>query len=70
MKVTNRTRTWSKAAMLLATVAASYSPSLAWSASDIEFPPIVRVRSSNLSIAAVIDEAAQGSTVFRRLLAA
>jgi hypothetical protein len=52
MKVTNRTLKLSRATVLLATAAASYNPSLAWSASDIEFPPIVRVRSSNLFIAA------------------
>jgi hypothetical protein len=68
MKVTNRTLRLSRAAVLLVTAAASYNPSSAWGASDAEFPPLVRVRSSNPFIVAVIDEAAERSTVFRRLI--
>jgi len=66
--VTNRTVRWSKAAVMVVTVAAACNPSSAWGAPDAEFPPLVRVRSSNPFIAAVIDEAAERSRVFRRLI--
>jgi hypothetical protein len=51
----------------LLTAVVSTHPSLAWSA-DIEAPPLVRVRSENPSIAAIIREAAERSPIFRRLI--
>ena len=66
--MTNQRILWTcdvRVLLLTAVVSACGSP--AWSA-DIQAPPLVRVRSGNASIVAVIREAAVRSTVFRRLI--
>ena len=62
-----RTLRMSQVMVWLVTAVVSTNPSLAWSA-DVEAPPLVRVRSENPSIAAIIREAAERSPIFRRLI--
>lgn len=66
--MTNHRILWTRGAgvLFLTAVACSYGSS-AWSA-DVQDLPLVRVRSGNPSIVAVIREAAVRSTVFRRLM--
>src|ERR1700704_912154 len=66
MKMTNqRMLTLGDVAMvLLLTMVVSAHASLAWS----ETPPLVRVRSNDPAIAAIMREAADRSSVFRRLV--